>query len=80
MGGSIISSMRKQDWSSVILPGPSVYTGSVSYPSLTRQYMSYVIRGLQPATHYETRVQAKNAHGWNKMSSIFHFTTRAEGK
>lgn len=74
------SYLGRNDWSSVILPGPSVYTGAVSYTSLTRQYMSYMIRGLVPSTHYEARVQAKNSHGWNRVSPIFHFTTRAESK
>lgn len=41
--------------------------------------MSYMVRGLQPAAHYEARVQAKNAHGWNRFSPVFHFQTRAEG-
>lgn len=69
---------NNKDWSSVILPGPSVYSGSGAFSSLTRQYMSYVIRGLTPSTHYEARIQAKNAHGWNRPSAVFHFTTRSE--
>lgn len=40
----------------------------------------YVIKNLLPATNYEARVQARNDFGWNKLSSIFHFSTRAEGK
>lgn len=32
-----------------------------------------------PASNYEARVQARNDHGWNKLSSVFHFSTRAEG-
>ncbi|EAA07116.5 AGAP010422-PA, partial [Anopheles gambiae str. PEST] len=27
---------------------------------------------LKPASNYEARVQARNDHGWNKLSSIFH--------
>ena len=44
-----------------------------------RQRMSYLIRNLSPATNYEARVHARNDHGWNKLSGIFHFSTRAEG-
>jgi hypothetical protein len=25
-------------------------------------------------------VQARNDHGWNKLSNVFHFSTRAEGE
>lgn len=42
--------------------------------------MSYLIRNLTPFSNYEARVQARNDHGWNKLSSTFHFSTRAEGK
>lgn len=44
-----------------------------------RHRMSYLIRNLMPASNYEARVQARNDHGWNKLSSVFHFSTRAEG-
>ncbi|XP_060522817.1 limbic system-associated membrane protein-like [Cylas formicarius] len=72
----------RNDWNNVIIPGygvTSTYLGSVPapYPGVTRQRMSYIIRNLQPATTYEARVQAKNEHGWNKMSPAFHFTTRS---
>lgn len=42
--------------------------------------MSYLIKNLSPATNYEARVQARNDHGWNKLSNVFHFSTRSEGK
>lgn len=46
----------------------------------SRHRMSYLIKSLTPASNYEARVQARNDHGWNKLSSTFHFSTRAEGK
>lgn len=39
----------------------------------------YLLKNLQPATNYEAKVQARNDHGWNKLSQIFKFSTRAEG-
>lgn len=46
----------------------------------THHHMNYLIKHLQPAANYEARVQARNDHGWNKLSNVFHFSTRAEGK
>lgn len=46
----------------------------------TRIKMSYLIKSLTPSSNYEARVQARNNHGWNKLSSTFHFSTRSEGK
>lgn len=45
-----------------------------------RHRMSYLIKDLISATNYEARVQARNDHDWNKLSAVFHFSTRAEGK
>jgi len=42
--------------------------------------MNYLIGSLSPSTNYEARVQARNDHGWNKLSNVFHFSTRAEGE
>lgn len=74
----------RNEWNSVLLPGEGVVNPQLPapppYPGVTRQKKFYLIRGLQPATNYEARVQAKNVHGWNKMSPIFHFTTRSNGK
>ncbi|XP_075214141.1 limbic system-associated membrane protein-like [Lycorma delicatula] len=65
-GGSGIRLL--DEWNDVILPAaPS--------EQFTQQ-MSYMIRGLEPAFHYEARVQAKNRFGWNDISDTFHFTTR----
>ncbi|XP_063695860.1 lachesin-like [Culicoides brevitarsis] len=44
----------------------------------TRHRRSFLIKGLVPSTNYEARLQARNDHGWNKLSSIFHFTTASE--
>lgn len=46
----------------------------------SRHRMSYLIKSLAPSSNFEARVQARNDHGWNKLSSTFHFSTRAEGK
>lgn len=74
----------RNDWNSVVLPGVGVTNPQIPipppYPGVTRQKMSYVIKGLQAGMNYEARVQARNSHGWNKMSPIFHFTTRSNGK
>ncbi|XP_039280250.1 limbic system-associated membrane protein [Nilaparvata lugens] len=68
-GGGGGSGVRLRDeWNDVILPAaPS--------EQFTQQ-MSYMIRGLEPALHYEARVQAKNRFGWNDISDTFLFTTR----
>ncbi|KAJ8977913.1 hypothetical protein NQ317_004909 [Molorchus minor] len=47
------------------------------YAGVARQKMSYLIKNLKPATTYEARVQARNYHAWNKLSPVFHFTTRS---
>lgn len=77
----------RNEWNSVVLPGPggmnptNPYAQAVAppYPGVTRQKMWYLIKGLQPGMHYEARVQAKNMHGWNKLSPVFHFSTRSQG-
>lgn len=76
--------MHKNDWSNVMLPGAGIlspqYPAPPPFPGVTRQRMNYVVRGLQSGTTYEVRVQARNVHGWNKVSPIFHFTTKSNGK
>ncbi|CAH1135743.1 unnamed protein product [Ceutorhynchus assimilis] len=73
----------KPEWVSMNIAGPGVinpnYPGSnpPPYPGVTKQKMTYTIQNLQSATTYEVRVQAKNEQGWNKLSPVFHFTTRA---
>lgn len=45
--------------------------------SVPRHRTSYVITKLRYATNYEVRVQARNLHGWNKLSQTFHFSTQS---
>lgn len=67
-----------------MLPGAGIlspqYPAPPPFPGVTRQRMNYIIRSLQAGTTYEVRVQARNVHGWNKLSPIFHFTTKSNGK
>lgn len=75
---------RNDRWNSVIVTPLGISNqprpAPPPFPGVTRQKVSYLIRGLQPATTYEARVQAKNVHGWSKLSPVFHFTTRSNGK
>ncbi|XP_062558913.1 MAM domain-containing glycosylphosphatidylinositol anchor protein 1-like [Armigeres subalbatus] len=41
---------------------------------------SFQLRNLRSGSNYEARVQARNSHGWNQLSSILHFSTRTEEK
>ncbi|XP_063695749.1 lachesin-like [Culicoides brevitarsis] len=73
-------------WENVVIPEITYDYGVSRYnfaslhhlPQSTRHTKSFLIKNLQPATHYEVRVQARNDHGWNKLSAIFHFTTRSD--
>ena len=38
------------------------------------------LSGLRPATTYDLHVQARNRHGWNAVSDMFHFSTLARGE
>lgn len=77
-----------RDWENIVIPQPyqPVYNpmnyGMSSYTAnqIARHRMSFIIKNLLPATKYEARVQARNDYGWNKMSNVFHFETRTEGK
>lgn len=74
----------RNEWNSVLVPGAGITNIQLPipppYPGVTRQKMHYIIKGLQPAVNYEVKVQARNSHGWNKLSPIFHFTTRSNGE
>lgn len=67
-------------WENIVIQG--------SYPEITnhinhhhsKHRMHYSITNLAPATNYVALVQARNDYGWNKLSTLFHFSTRAEGK
>lgn len=79
-------------WENVVIPEnfPEYYPAQPSTFNLneyhynshvnTHHHMSYLIKNLLPATNYEARVQARNDHGWNKLSNVFHFSTRSEGE
>lgn len=79
-------------WENVVIPEnfPEYYPSQPSTFNLnefhynshvnTHHHMSFLIKNLSPATNYEARVQARNDHGWNKLSNVFHFSTRSEGK
>lgn len=76
----------ENQWENVVIPEVYDeqgfrYTAFAGYQHVqnTRHRRSFLIKGLQPATSYEARVQARNDHGWNKLSSIFHFSTTSEG-
>lgn len=78
---------RHPDWENIVIPQmfpsyPQQHISSHQHHTNfnSRHRMSYLIRNLMPAFNYEARVQARNEHGWNKLSSTFHFSTRAEGK
>lgn len=78
-GSSIL--FHKNDWHNVMLPGAGIlspqFPAPPPFPGVTRQRMNYIIRNLQAGSTYEVRVQARNVHGWNKISPIFHFTTKS---
>lgn len=62
----------RSDWSDVILsPIPS---------GKPTQKMTYLIRGLEPSTQYEARVEAKNRFGWSQSSDSFTFYTTGMGE
>ncbi|PNF30215.1 hypothetical protein B7P43_G02596 [Cryptotermes secundus] len=57
----------RSDWNDVILsPIPS---------GKPTQKMTYLIRGLEPSSQYEARVEAKNRFGWSRSSDSFTFST-----
>ncbi|GFG36897.1 hypothetical protein Cfor_08702, partial [Coptotermes formosanus] len=57
----------RSDWNDVILsPIPS---------GKPTQKMTYLIRGLEPSSQYEARVEAKNRFGWSQSSDSFTFYT-----
>lgn len=43
-----------------------------------RYRQSFVIGNLRPASTYEARVEARNRHGWSKLSNVLNFSTRAQ--
>lgn len=43
---------------------------------LTQHYVSYNIKGLQPAAVFQVHVQARNRYGWGDLSDVYQFYTR----
>jgi hypothetical protein len=86
------STSMSDQWENVVIPEnfPEYYPSQPSTFNLneyhynshvnTHHHMHYLIKALFPNTNYEARVQARNDHGWNKLSNVFHFSTRAEGE
>lgn len=82
------NSISFDQWENVVIPGTTMmdynsfefHNNYTRFHHHTKHRMFYLIRNLTPATNYIARIQARNEHGWNKLSSIFHFSTRAEGK
>lgn len=77
--------VMSDQWENIVIPEifddfGNHYSFSHHIPTNIRHSRSFLIKSLEPGTHYEARVQARNDHGWNKLSSIFHFTTRSEGE
>ncbi|XP_055626967.1 lachesin-like [Toxorhynchites rutilus septentrionalis] len=77
-----------EQWENVVIPemladynnihGGHYYNSPYSFQTGIRHRMSFQMKKLQPGSNYEARVQARNDHGWNRLSSIFHFSTRSE--
>lgn len=70
---------------------PQYHYGGISYgcssTSHHRSYnmnsndchrMSYFLRNLRSDSSYDIKVQARNIHGWNRMSAVFHFSTQSD--
>lgn len=79
------SAIPNDQWENIVIPEifddyGNHYSYSHHIPQNIRHSRTFLIKNLEPGTHYEARVQARNDHGWNKLSSIFHFTTRSEGE
>ena len=73
-------------WENIVIPEMfndytnQYHSQSYHYNQNFRHRMSFPLKNLSPSSNYEVRVQARNDHGWNKLSNIFHFSTRSEGK
>ncbi|CAO1420128.1 unnamed protein product, partial [Diamesa tonsa] len=84
------STSMADQWENVVIPEqfPEYFPSQPSTFNLNQyhlgghinfhHHMSYLIKNLSPSTNYEARVQARNDHGWNKLSNVYHFSTRSE--
>ena len=72
-------------WENIVIPEMfndytnQYHSQSYHFNQNFRHRMSFPLKNLSPGSNYEARVQARNDHGWNKLSNIFHFSTRSEG-
>jgi hypothetical protein len=76
--------LSSDQWENVVIPEifyDFAHNHLTNHQSVNtvRHHMNFLIKNLVPASHYEARVQARNDHGWNKLSTTFHFSTRTEG-
>lgn len=62
----------RREWRDVILP-------AVPAQPVGMQFMSYLIRGLEPGQQYEVKVQARNKFGWTLEDPSFTFKTTETG-
>ncbi|KAF0296990.1 Protein amalgam [Amphibalanus amphitrite] len=70
-----ISVEQPSVWKEVIVPTTgSEPVGDVLY------HQRITLRGLEPATAYDLKIQARNAHGWNAVSDQFRFATLTRGE
>ena len=62
-------------WKEVIVPttGSEPVGGTLFHQRIT-------LRRLLPATAYDIKIQARNAHGWNAVSDQFRFATLTRGE
>ena len=62
-------------WKEVIVPT----TGSEPVSDVLF-HQRIPLRQLEPATAYDVKIQARNAHGWNAVSDQFRFATLTRGE
>lgn len=60
---------RNSEWQDVILPA------AYSSDNQIKHTMHYFIKYLEPLSHYEAKVQARNRFGWSSVSEPFIFET-----
>nr|XP_029731363.1 opioid-binding protein/cell adhesion molecule homolog [Aedes albopictus] len=54
------------------------YSGPYGYQPEVVHRSSFQLKKLRSGSNYEARVQARNEYGWNQLSSVFHFSTKAD--
>lgn len=66
---------KPSPWKEVIVPNTGVEPATRRM--LSKQQIT--LRHLHPATLYDLYIQARNKHGWNAVSDMFHFSTISRG-